>query len=451
MKLFENKKPVTKIRGVHLDLKGMPPTETQFLRLLDYFKELRLNCVLIEWEDMYPWKLHPEFRNSTAYTEKEVDTFLSRAEKNGIEVIPLVQSYGHLETVLSKPKFRHMREMPDIVSEICPCKKGAQEVVVDLVRDVLRTHEGRIKYFHIGGDEAWSLGTCPQCKAFVKKYGKGELYLKQLTPALDYAISKGVRPILWDDMMRHWTVADVKKIAKKADLMAWTYQGEVYSRIKPEMFELFKKGGVTLWGAGAYRGAIGPFADVTHEHVHAENMLSWTKLVKKHNFTGIVATGWARYSTFIVPCETNESCLASLALTSKIMWDGKYKKDDVEKVKGFVSKGFAGKNIASIYLRCRHASEEMAKWRSTMASCFFCLTYLAMLAGEPGRIDIHKHKERLLRLKNTLEKRKALAVLFTSAYIGLIPAIWIKNYLTSRFLPELHHAAMCFSKKKTVL
>ena len=46
-------------------------------------------------------------------------TILDAAEKLGIDVIPLVQSFGHVENVLARKRFRHLREVPNGVRARC--------------------------------------------------------------------------------------------------------------------------------------------------------------------------------------------------------------------------------------------------------------------------------------------------------------------------------------------
>ncbi|MHB1155916.1 MAG: hypothetical protein ACYC26_03650 [Phycisphaerales bacterium] len=55
------------LRGVHLDLKGVPPTFERLLSLLDVFAAARYNVLLVEWEDSFPWTVDLRFRSETAY------------------------------------------------------------------------------------------------------------------------------------------------------------------------------------------------------------------------------------------------------------------------------------------------------------------------------------------------------------------------------------------------
>src|SRR5687768_9123699 len=198
--MFTRKSPVVPVRGVHLDLKGHPPTPERLLSLLELFSAVRLNAVLAEWEDTLPWRRHPALRSPTAYTPAVIRRFAARAEALGIEIIPLVQCFGHSENVLRLPAFRRLRERPADVAEFCPSNPASARLVIELVDDALALQGGRVRRFHLGGDEAWHMGSCPKCRAAIRANGKDRLYLRHVGPVLDHLTRRGIRPILWDDM-----------------------------------------------------------------------------------------------------------------------------------------------------------------------------------------------------------------------------------------------------------
>lgn len=151
--LFRERKPVLPQRGVHLDLKGLPPTPERMVGLLKLFAAMRYNVVLVEWEDSFPWTVDGRFRSPTAYTPEDVARFVATAADLGLELIPLVQCLGHMETPLSVPGYEPLRELSDNESGLNPLAAGAQELIQRMVDDVLALMPG-VRHFHLGGDEA---------------------------------------------------------------------------------------------------------------------------------------------------------------------------------------------------------------------------------------------------------------------------------------------------------
>jgi hexosaminidase len=222
--LFSRTQPAIPKRGVHLDLKGLPPTADRFVGLLQLFAAARYNVVLVEWEDSFPWTVDERFRSPTAYTPADIRRFTETARDLGLELIPLVQCLGHMETPLSVPGYEHLREIPDFEAGLNPLAPGARELIQKMVDDVLELMPG-VRQFHLGGDEARTFGKNPETKAYIEKHGKGALYLHHVEPILDHLNRRGVRPILWHDMMIDWDGQSLRSLAAKCDLMPWGYRG----------------------------------------------------------------------------------------------------------------------------------------------------------------------------------------------------------------------------------
>src|SRR5438270_5357355 len=117
------------IRGIHLDLKGLPPTPRRLLQLLDLIAAAKFNCILVEWEDSFPWTIDPRFRSETAYTPDVVERFYCRARQLKLQIIPLVQSLGHMEMPLRLPEYAPLRELPDRCDGLNPLVPGARDLV----------------------------------------------------------------------------------------------------------------------------------------------------------------------------------------------------------------------------------------------------------------------------------------------------------------------------------
>lgn len=448
MNLFHRKTPLVPIRGLHLDLKGLPPVPRRLLEWLDLMAAARLNCVLVEWEDTYPWRTWPELRCATAYSEATIRQFLSHAKSLGIQVIPLVQSFGHMENVLARPRFRHLRERPAIVGDLCPCRPEGRDVIAAMIEDVLRTHAGHISHFHLGGDEVWSLGSCPRCRTFVSRNGKASLYLRHLEPLLDLLQARGLRPILWDDMMREWPLAMLRRLARRTDLMPWAYNTQPFERIKPDVLRRFRAAGVTLWGAGAFKGADGPHVDVCRLDDRNANMLAWAAGVKRFELAGVVATGWSRYSTFRIPCEGMEASLDALILAGAALWDGKLPPDAEQAARTFLTKGPC-RPLAKRFSACRSASASLDVWWQRFQHLLNESRSSAFLAGEGERYDPWQHQRGLKAWRDYLLRGRQLAGAWQQAHRGLVSPIWLKRYADSRrWLPERVHSALANRLKR---
>lgn len=311
-------------RGVHLDLKGLPPTFERLMALIDVFGQMRFNTVVIEWEDMFPWSFDPLLRHPCHYTPEQVRRLDARCGELEIDLIPLVQSLGHMEFVLQHDRYHALRECPKRADALHPLHEGAADLVLQMVDDVMSLMP-RIGHFHLGGDEVWSFGLHPESRAFIEHQGKPSLYMRHMRPIVEELRSRRVRPMLWHDMMMDWPMPSLRQLGQEVDLVIWGYRGT------PQMgthhhgvhvLERMREAGISIWGAAAYKGADGPFRDLPDMQSRLLNHIGWIHAAKSYRLEGLITTGWSRYATGRVQVEPIDACLRELAMASLLFHDG---------------------------------------------------------------------------------------------------------------------------------
>lgn len=153
-------------RLVHLDLKGAPPKLNYLKELIPFIKKAGATGVLIEYEDFFPYKNELEsIRNQNHYTNQELLQIFNLLNENKLSVIPLIQTYGHLEFVLKLKQFAYLRENPKHYQVITPCSNETYEkVLFRLIDQILDVHPQSLEYIHIGCDEVYHINVNPDCK-----------------------------------------------------------------------------------------------------------------------------------------------------------------------------------------------------------------------------------------------------------------------------------------------
>jgi hypothetical protein len=213
--------PTQQIRGLHLDMKYLFQTPKAIEKWLQQLAAWKINTVLFEYEDKFPYERHRFLRHESAMTPARLRRLLKVARDHHIQVIPLIQTLGHLEYCLKHEQLAHLREMPDIHSQLNPLHPEAHRFVQEMIDEVMAYHPDA-EYFHVGGDETWFLGANPQSKAELQRKGEIGLYLDHMVPVLEHVIAAGKRPILWDDILReHADQCD--RIPRETVLGYWEY------------------------------------------------------------------------------------------------------------------------------------------------------------------------------------------------------------------------------------
>lgn len=432
--LFGAAEPVLPVRGVHLDLKGTPPTPQRLLRLLEVFAAARYNAVLVEWEDTFPWAVDERFRCETAYTPEQVSAFREAAERLGLEVIPLVQCLGHMENPLGVPGYERLREVPHRADVLNPLADGAGELVRGMVGDVLAAFPD-LRHFHLGGDEAWSFGTHPDTKAYVEAHGKGALYLHHVEPILDELNARGVRPILWHDMMKDWSGEALGRLAEKADLCVWGYRGSpdtTEHHFATKYIQRFADHGVPMWGGTAYKGASGHNVDVTDLEIHEVNASAWADVAGRFGMKGVFATAWSRYSTHNVHCETIDASLDSLIDVAVILHDGRPPAGGRDACLA----ALAELREKDLFEACHAAMARLSDLRAGGWRTVAHLRELIVMATLDARRRTGGGLARSLAgLKGCVDAADAAALAARKAFAGLVEVIWIDRYLAERIEP----------------
>ncbi|XP_015925108.1 hexosaminidase D [Parasteatoda tepidariorum] len=308
---------------VHLDLKGAPPIVNYYKNFFPLLHSLGANGLLIEYEDMFPFHGPLEQLSArNAYSKNELNEILYIAKLNELEVIPLIQTFGHMEFVLKLQAYQDLREVPVYPQVICPSNNKTQILLRQIVDQVVALHP-HIKWLHIGSDEVYYIGECSLCQHKMRKHfmDKEDLFIYHVKNIAKYIKEKyNIQPIMWDDMFRMVPDEIIRKseIWKYVELMAWQYSPSVEAKIQPDAWIKYGKYFTGVWAASAFKGATGANQYLTNISYHLENHVSWIDVLSKYQhdvpFKGFVLTGWQRYDHFAVLCELLPVSIPSLAV-----------------------------------------------------------------------------------------------------------------------------------------
>ncbi|XP_054448883.1 hexosaminidase D [Pteronotus mesoamericanus] len=361
-----------KMRFVHLDLKGAPPKVSYLSEIFPLFHALGANGLLIEYEDTFPYEGPLKLlRAPHAYSPSEVKEILHLAAQNELEVIPLVQTFGHMEFVLKHEAFAHLREVALFPNTLNPHEAEALALVAAMVDQVMELHAGA-RWLHIGCDEVYYLGEGEASRRWLQQEenSKAKLCLSHMRAVASHVRARhpAATPLVWDDMLRDIPEAQLSAsgLPQLVEPVLWDYGADLDVGGKALLMEKYRECGFTrLWAASAFKGATGPNQALPPIEHHVRNNVQWLQVAAcgpADMLRGVVLTGWQRYDHFSVLCELLPVGVPSLAACLQCLLHGGFAEDVRTRVEtllgipnlemtGFTSEGagaFPGSDILAL-------------------------------------------------------------------------------------------------------
>ncbi len=164
-------------------------------KLLLILAGMGFNMMMLYCEDCYSVEGEPYWGNMRPrFTPEDFRALDDYADALGIEMIPCIQTLGHLKEAIKRPPYKRLSDTKDVLLV-------GDEAVYALIDKLIGTVSAcfRSKRIHLGLDEAWMLGL----GNYRKRHGvRSQEVLMQEHVARVYEIvqRRGLTPMMWSDM-----------------------------------------------------------------------------------------------------------------------------------------------------------------------------------------------------------------------------------------------------------
>lgn len=207
-------------------------TVEHFKKWLSQLALLGYNMGMLYTEDTYQIPGEPFFGYMRgAYTASELREIDKHADSLGIEMIPCIQTLGHLAQVLAWPAYGEVRDTGSVLLAGEEKTYALIGKMLDLWKSVFKS-----KRIHVGMDETHDLGRGRYMD--LNGYKRGfDIFNGHLAKVTELCDKRGLKPMIWSDMYFRMgskkgeyydkdciIPKDVaKKIPKQAELVYWDY------------------------------------------------------------------------------------------------------------------------------------------------------------------------------------------------------------------------------------
>lgn len=255
-----NDSPRMSFRGVHL----MLPHPSQFdyaKRFVKYvLSPMGYNHIIMELAGGMEFKSHPEINAAVeeafvkgangewplfphkeagmgkTVTQETMKDFVEYCRSFGIDVIPEIQSLGHVQFMtIAHPDIAERPEKANEEDKVderladvppnefyghsyCPSNPKSYEILFDLIDEIIDVFQPR-EYVHMGHDEVYQIGVCPICK----EKDPADLFAEDVNRIYEYLKKRGLKMMIWADMLqpvtKYKTSGAIDKIPKDIMLL----------------------------------------------------------------------------------------------------------------------------------------------------------------------------------------------------------------------------------------
>ncbi len=336
-----NEKPAFKTCGCMIDVSRNAVLKVSAVKdFMNFMACLGMNMLMLYTEDTYEIKEQPYFGHMRGrYTKAEIREIVEYGRELGIEIIPCIQTLGHMEQFL-----KYWEAAGDIMDTkdilLAEEKKTLEfiETEIKTVREMFDTDR-----IHIGMDEAHDLGRGKYLdkNGFKNPY---DILSGHLSDVVEICKKYNFRPMMWNDMFfrvfapnkDYYNYKEVNypegyaESIPDVDMVYWDYYPETTERCKgmiEKSNELGKgviyAGGISIWNTFLPFGESERYAEIG------------VKASAENGVDEVICTLWGDDGN-----ETNyKYALPYIPIFSEYCYKGEScTKADIEEVSEFITK-----------------------------------------------------------------------------------------------------------------
>ena len=334
-----------KIRALQIDLARQKENLEFVYSYIDFASKYEYNTIFLYLENAVRTKDTSFFSEDDTYSEEEIKSIVNYAKQKNIDVVPALETLGHLEKFFRYEELIPLAEKNefDVGRKLyshkytCGCVSNPEFIkfMDKYVSDVVSLFDS--KYVHVGLDETFNFAVCEECqKRVLAGEPIKEIYFKYVMHVYELIKGLGKTMMMWDDFFEYFDI--VERLPRDIIMCNWNYMfvsdepaGHWTNRLKKNWFALYDELGFEYIFCGYSHRASSTYA-----------IDSFTNYAEKYHPIGALMTAWCRNDSFY---QGSYPCVAYAGLR----WANKVTVNDKAKVYGeYLKNKEAGELIASL-------------------------------------------------------------------------------------------------------
>lgn len=322
--------PDMNIRAISDDIsRGQVSTLENFKRIISFISRYKMNTYLPYLEDMIVFDKYPTIgKNRGALTKPEIKEIVAFAHLHFVEVIPVFQTLGHYENILSLPEFIKYAEYPGAAS-LCVADEKIYPFLEDMLKEIFPLFPS--KYFHMGADESYDVGL-GRSKELLSHSNIATLHANHYKKVYDICKANGKEVMMYGDIILDLPEI-LTQIPKDITIIDWHYRADY----NYPSTSTFKKHGFNY----LVSPSVWNFVTTFPTNLNAlPNIYYMSKSGLQNNSIGMVNSNWGDYGAETL----KELILYGYAYSAQCSWS--FDKTDIHSFSAcFFNDFFGSENI----------------------------------------------------------------------------------------------------------
>ena len=292
-------------RGFMLDVsRGRVPTMPALETLVRLLAALRFNRLQLYVEHTFAFRGHEEvWRDASPLTPEEIRRLDALCRARGIELVPNLNSFGHVERWLKHARYKPLAECPDgFYHELFKMRRAAgtfapgeesADFMGALYREYLPNFSSQL--FNVGGDEPWELGQ-GRSRGLCAARGKRAVYLEHMARLKKRAEACGRKIMFWADVLLGEDGEIPADFVRGTVPVIWGYEADhPFDAQCARVREALAKAGGDPGGFLVAPGTSSWLSFGTRQTNALANVRAACAAAKRHGARGVLLTTWGDF------------------------------------------------------------------------------------------------------------------------------------------------------------
>lgn len=213
--------PDMELRGISDDIsRGQVSKLDNFKKIIETIARYKMNTYMPYIEDVIELKNYPSIGiNRGALTKTEIEELHKIAKENFVEIIPIFQTLGHYENILSQPEFLKYAPFPGAAS-LDVSNPDIYPFLENMLKEVFELFPS--EYINIGADESYDVGL-GSSKKLLSNNSLAEIHLQHYLKVFEICKKYNKKVMMYSDiLLNHPEIID--KLPKDIIPVDWHYR-----------------------------------------------------------------------------------------------------------------------------------------------------------------------------------------------------------------------------------